>query len=146
MSTAATPGTGATFGDELTLSGYSVPNKNGHTEVELHWKTLRKPSADYTVFVHAVDNKGGIAFQFDHVLKNASGSGTSSWAQGDNVNDWFSADLPRTCAPGVYPLRIGLYTWKPFKNILLTQTTLPRPGDEWKDRAVLIGNVECKVH
>jgi hypothetical protein len=143
--TSSAPGSGASFGDEVALSQYSIRNNSGHTEVELHWKALRRPSANYVVFVHALDSKGGIAFQFDHELKNASDLATSSWREGDAVTDWFSPDPPRNCAPGVYPLRLGLYVAKPFRIVPLTQSTLPRPvDDDWKTRAVLITNLECK--
>src|SRR5258708_7414720 len=54
------------FGDELSLTGYSVGDKNGHTEVELRWNVLHKPAADYSVFVHALDGAGAVAFQGDH--------------------------------------------------------------------------------
>jgi hypothetical protein len=43
------------FGDELSLTGYSIGNKDGRTEVELQWKALHKPSSDYLVFVHAAE-------------------------------------------------------------------------------------------
>ena len=136
----------AGFGDEVALSQYSVRSDSRHTEVELHWKALRRASADYVVFVHALDSKGGVAFQFDHELKNASGLRTSSWVAGDTVTDSFSADPPWTCVPGGYALRLGLYVSSPFRIVPVTRNTFPRPSDDRKDRAVsvLITNVECK--
>src|ERR1035438_920472 len=55
----------ATFADELSLSGYSIRDNGGHTEVEFRWKALHRPSADYYAFVHMLDAHGGIAFQGD---------------------------------------------------------------------------------
>jgi hypothetical protein len=73
------------FGDELSLTGYTIGSKNDHTEVELRWKALRKPSADYVAFVHALDGADSVAFQGDHWLTNDTGAQTSAWTAGDSV-------------------------------------------------------------
>jgi hypothetical protein len=132
------------FGDELSLTGYSTQNRDGHTEIELRWKALRKPSGDYDVFVHALDASGGIAFQLDHPLKNASGALTGSWAAADSTNDRFLAAPPAGHAAGIYPLRIGLYVANPMKVLRVVQATLPQPADDWKNRSILLERVECK--
>jgi hypothetical protein len=133
----------ATFGDQLTLTGYSVRNKDGHTEIDLSWKAESKPPADYIVFVHAIDASGGIVFQLDHVLKNASGSPTSLWAAGDMVNDGLLATPPTGRAPGPYTLRLGIYV-RPMTLIPVTQAGLPKPTDWWKMHAVLLTNIDCR--
>jgi hypothetical protein len=138
------PDVSATFGHEIALSRYSILNKNGHTQVELYWTALRKPSADYAVFIHALDSKGAIGFQFDHQLKNMLGLSTTSWVEGETVRDSFTVDPPLTCVPGAYTLRLGLYVVKPLSILPLTQATLPRPTDDWRNRAVLIPGVECR--
>ena len=88
------------FGDELSLTGYSIGTKNGHTEVEMRWNVLRKPSADYYVFVHALDGTGAMAFEGDHSLKNATGAQTGAWTAGDTVADRFLIAPPASRPPG----------------------------------------------
>ena len=137
-------GSGPTvFGDELSLTGYSIGDKNGHTEVELRWRALRKPAADYYVFVHALDNADAMAFQGDHPLKNA-GAQTSTWNAGDSVEDRFLIAPPANRPAGSYTLRIGVWDPKTAKFLKVLQTNLPQPADGWKGRVILIENVECK--
>ncbi len=132
------------FGDDMSLASYAVGSKDGHTEIELRWTALRKPAADYIVFVHALDSSGAIAFQADHLLKNAAGLQPSSWAAGEAVTDQFLATPPAGHPAGTYGLRIGLYTATPMKVLQLTRSTLPVPADDWKNRSILLAQVECK--
>jgi hypothetical protein len=132
------------FGDEISLAGYTTQAKDGHTQLELQWKTLQKPTADYIVFVHALDSSGAISFQGDHQLKNAAGLPTSSWAAGEAVSDRFPMIPPAGHAAGAYPLRIGLYSAPPMKVLQLTRATLPTPTDNWKDRAILLAQIDCR--
>lgn len=134
----------ATFADELSLTGYSIRDNGGHTEIEFRWKALHRPSADYYVFVHMLDAHGGIAFQGDHPLKNGAGAPTSAWMAGDSVVDRFFAAPPPGHSSGTYMLRIGVFIPSPMKVLQLTEATLPRPADDWKNQAVVIANVECK--
>jgi hypothetical protein len=144
LETQATNGKTTNFGKELLLSDYSVHQKDGHTEIELRWKALQKPSGDYLVFVHAVDSEGKIVFQFDHALKNAGGLSTSNWAPGEAVSDRFSAAPPAGNAAGTYPLRLGVYIAQPIHFLPISETTFPQPQDGWKNQSVLIEHVECK--
>ncbi|HEY6393585.1 MAG TPA: hypothetical protein VIX89_20050 [Bryobacteraceae bacterium] len=138
-------GSGPTvFGEELSLTGYSIGDKNGHTEVELRWRVLHNPSTDYYVFVHALDSAGAMAFQGDHPLKNAARAQTSAWATGESVEDRFLVAPPANRSAGSYTLRIGVWDPKTTKFLKVVQTNLPQPADGWKGRVVLIENVECK--
>jgi hypothetical protein len=134
----------ANFGDELALASYSTQNKDGHTEVELQWKALHKPAADYVIFVHALDASGNIVFQMDHPLKNAAGAPTTAWAAGDSVSDRFPAVPPSNRPVGTYTLRIGAFVLAPARFLQVFQSTLPQPQDGWNNHSVLIQNVECK--
>ena len=147
----STPGSGGTsseaaanFADQLLLTGYSVQNKDGHTEVELRWKALRKPSADYYAFVHVLDGAGGMVFQLDHPLKNTAGSPTSSWGARDSVSDRFLAVPPPNHTSGTYTLRVGVYVPNPMSVLQISETALPQPTDGWKHQSILIEHVECK--
>jgi hypothetical protein len=133
----------ATFGEELSMISYSVQRRNGQTVVELRWSALRKPHDDYSVFVHALDSSGGIAFQADHVLRNSSGR-TGAWVTGDSVVDSFPVTCPPHIPGGTHSLRIGVYIPKPMKILPVTQTTLAQPSDAWKNQSVLIPNESCR--
>src|SRR5260370_37646336 len=143
---AVDPRAGATtvFGDELSLTGYTIGSKNDHTEVELRWKALRKPSADYVAFVHALDGADRVVLQGDHWLKNDTGAQTSTWTSGDSVTDRFLMTPPANRPSGTYTLRIGVWDPKPPKFLKVVQTNLPEPADGWKGRVFLIEHVECK--
>jgi hypothetical protein len=132
------------FGDEISLEGYGIHPKDGHTAVELRWTAVRKPAADYSVFVHAVDSSGEIAFQFDHPLKNAASQLTSNWAPGEAVTTGFSAAPPPAHTPGAHTLRIGVYVPRPIKLLQITRSGFPQPKDGWNDHAIVIENVDCK--
>jgi hypothetical protein len=134
---------GTVFGDELSLTGYTIRDNDGHTELELRWKTLRKLSSDYRTFVHALDAGGTVVFQGDHPLKNATGASTSAWTAGDSVEDRFSM-IPPGKPPGKYTLRIGVYVLGPFKVLPVTQAALPQPPGDWAGQSVVIANVDCK--
>jgi hypothetical protein len=134
----------AKFGDELSLADYSIGKKNGHTEVGLRWNVLRKPSADYYVFVHALDGAGAMVFQGDHPLKNAAGAQTRAWTAGDIVEDRFLLAPPANRPPGSYTLRIGVADAKAGRFLRAVATKLPEATDGWKGRAILLENVPCK--
>jgi hypothetical protein len=138
-------GPAATFADEISLSGYAILDKGGHTEVELHWTAIRKPSADYVAFVHVLDAAGHLAFQADHPLKNAAGTFTGGWTANGTADDRFFVTPPANHPAGIYVLKIGLYIINPFKILPLTAATLPRgPTEDWKNLSVYIGNVQCR--
>jgi hypothetical protein len=141
---AASSGQTTIFGDELSLTGSYVTTRDGHSEVELRWKALRKPAANYFAFVHAVGGSSGIAFQLDHVLKNAAGAPTSSWAPEETVSDRFLAVPPAGQSPGAYTLRIGVYVPQPMRILRVAQAALPEPEDSWKGQAVLLEHIDCK--
>jgi hypothetical protein len=137
------------FGDEISFTGYGIMYRDGHTELELRWSDLRMPAAPYYVFVHALDSSGAIAFQGDHQLKDAAGQPTTSWTAGEAVSDRFLMTPPPGHPNGAYTLRIGLYTLtpntpNPIKLLQITRASVPMPTDGWKDRAILLTDVECK--
>lgn len=137
---------GPVFDGELALEGYSHREVDGHEKVELKWSASRKPSADYWVFVHAMDGSGSDpSFQLDHPLKNG-GKETSRWDAGDSVKDIFPV-TPRGNRPaGTYMLRIGLYVPSPTRILQLTQVgnIFQQPADEWRRQAIVITDVDCK--
>ena len=142
----STSASGATtvFGNELSLTGYDIRSKDGHTEVELRWSAVQKPTADYSVLVHALDESGAIAFQGDHKLKDDAGAFTADWKLGESVKDHFLMVPPPGHTAGTYSVRLGIYTPSPMKVLPLANSAFSQPGDAWRYQAVIIDRVECK--
>ena len=143
-SSGSAPEAKTVFGDELSLTGYDVRTNGGHTEVELRWSAVRKPTADYQVFVHVLDGSGGLAFQADHDLKDEAGAHTAAWKLGESVKDRFSVAPPPGHAAGTYTLRLGLYIPSPIKVLPLANSAFNQPTDAWRIQSIIIDHVECK--
>jgi hypothetical protein len=98
----------ATFGGgQIALT--SVARKAG--EIVLQWQALRKPAADYTMFVHVVDASGQLVAQDDSPPKGGSYP-TSLWDAGEVVDDAH----PLT-APAGATLELGLYTQPDLRRV-----------------------------
>jgi hypothetical protein len=134
-------GATALFGNELSLAGYEIRSKDGHTEVELRWSAVKKPAVDYRVFVHALDGSGGIAFQADHDLKDEAGEPTTAWRLGEPVSDRFFVTPWPGHAAGTYTLRLGVFIPKNMQSLAVTNSTFGPPAD---GRSIIIAHVECR--
>ena len=132
------------FSNELVLESYEIAEVTNHTALELSWQALfNQPSANYSVFVHALSDQGNILFQFDHKLVNASGNATSAWDR-RIVKDVFLLTPPAAHPPGKYSLRLGLYVPQTSNFLQILGTDLKRPSDEWHGHSVLLPEVECR--
>lgn len=104
---------GASLGGEVEWLGYelrSTPRVGDELALSLAWRCLRKPSADYQVFVHLLGPDG-----HSWVVKDAEpGEGnqpTSQWAAGEVVLDYWNITLPAYAVPGEYRLVLGMLEW-----------------------------------
>lgn len=102
------------FASEIQLSGYSIgegPFEPGAVvPIDLYWEVLQTPTADYTVFVHLLNQVGDQVSGFD---RPAGGEAlpTSAWRSGSMLRDSYPLTIPETLLPGEYPIQIGMYTW-----------------------------------
>ena len=106
----ATP-VNAQFGDSILLDSYAIsaPPAAGKTMgVTLYWQALSSPTADYTVFVHLLDEQGQIVAAHDGMPAGNSFP-TSAWPAGLLVEDKHTIELPSDLASGNYKLNAGLY-------------------------------------
>ena len=90
------------LGDAIALRGYALQTDAGDTRLTLYWQAADFPRADYSVFVHALDESGAIIAQSDGP---PAGVPTWCWIPGEVV-----ADERVLVAPG--PIRgvaVGLY-------------------------------------
>jgi hypothetical protein len=104
---------GTSFGDEIELLSYEIaspeaPAEDGPLVVNLQWRALRLPAADYTVFVHLMDAEGAIVAQHDGQPRGGA-LPTSVWDSGEVVVDEHILTLPADLSAGDYWLRVGLY-------------------------------------
>lgn len=105
----------ATFGQPIRLLGFDLartqPEMAGASlpmnskDLTLFWRAEGQPAADYTVFVHLLNEQGEVAGQADSPPA-AGAYPTSLWDAGETVVDRHALpDLP----PGRYELKVGLY-------------------------------------
>ncbi len=96
-----------TFGDEITLLGYSwgVAAAGEPPRLRLYWQAETQPAADYTVFVHVVGADGTLLAQAD--APPAGGAyPTSLWDAGEIIADERAVPLPQE---DDYSVWVGLY-------------------------------------
>ncbi|HLV36581.1 MAG TPA: hypothetical protein VKY59_15765 [Spirillospora sp.] len=94
------------LGDALQLYGYNDMEAAGNTlRIELVWRARAVVDADYTVFVHVVDEAGSIVAQRD-LMPVENTYPTSLWAAGEYIPD---AHTFTRLLPSRYRVRVGLY-------------------------------------
>lgn len=108
------------FGGVLALSGFELPagtlSPGTVVQVALYWHVLENPDADYTVFIHVLNDRGELVAQFD----SPPGGGTaptSGWRIGETLRDPYPLPLPPDLPEGTYSVRVGLYTWPALERL-----------------------------
>jgi hypothetical protein len=99
------------FGETICLRGAMMPAwaaAPGQTvELTLYWQALVEPAAVYTAFVHLLNEAGETVLTADHW---PGGLPSDIWAAGQVIEDRVPLALPAELPPGVYRIRLGLYT------------------------------------
>lgn len=109
------------------LAGYALtPEVQAGREilVTLNWLALRDIDKDFQVFVHLLDASGEKIIQRDGQPVQWTRP-TSTWVEGEAIDDRYGIALPAAIAPGLYTIDVGLYD-------PVTGTRLPisaGPGD-----------------
>jgi hypothetical protein len=96
------------LGDSILLLGYDVtpPAVSGENlAVTLYWQAKERVPGDYKIFVHLVDDRGGIASQAD-AIPGEGMAPTDSWLPGEIVADRHVLASPGS---GHYQLLVGIY-------------------------------------
>jgi uncharacterized membrane protein len=97
-------------------------------EVTLYWRALRKPSKQYTVFVHLVGNDGKMIGQGDSwPLDNLYP--TDMWQPGRIVPDTHTIDLHQPVPADGFQVEVGLYDLKNGARLPITARGLPGGAD-----------------
>jgi hypothetical protein len=100
------------LGEEVTLWGYDLDARDARpgskVRVVLYWRAEREMDEDYTVFVHLVDDKGGIWGQQDNEPEGGFYR-TSFWDPGEVVRDQYEFVVDAAATPGEYRIEVGMY-------------------------------------
>ncbi|HET7087173.1 MAG TPA: DUF2142 domain-containing protein, partial [Anaerolineae bacterium] len=114
------------FGDQIALVGYAVEASTVRpgeaVSFRLYWHALRRPQADYTVFVHLRDESGETVAQGDGPPQFGEYP-ASFWEAGEVVTDERVIAVPADTAPGDYALVVGLYELASGDRLLIDDET-----------------------
>jgi hypothetical protein len=95
----------------ICLRGAMAPSLTaapGQTvELILYWQALAEPAAVYTAFLHVLNEAGETVLSADHW---PGGLPSDIWDAGQVIEDRVPLPLPAELPPGVYRIRLGLYT------------------------------------
>jgi hypothetical protein len=112
-----------TFDNQIKLTGVrnraNTYRPGDALTLDLFWRALQKPNADYTVFMHLRRaSDGGQIAAFDSTPVNGT-SPTSSWSAGQSITDTRAVQIPADAAPGEYDVIIGWYLYPSFERLTL---------------------------
>jgi 4-amino-4-deoxy-L-arabinose transferase-like glycosyltransferase len=112
--------TGAIFGEQIALYGYTLTERDHGFEMMLVWRAETYIEREYTVFVHLVNADGTMVTQRDSMPMQNSYP-TSLWLPDEYVTDRYLFD---SALSNRYNLRIGLYDAETGTRLpLLTQSS-----------------------
>ncbi len=109
------------FGGQIQLAGVrerSTAYQPGDAvTLDLIWKALQQPLADYTVFMHLRNADDGAQIAaFDSLPANGAAP-TSGWSAGQIITDTRAIAIPQGAPAGKYDIVIGLYQYPSFERL-----------------------------
>ncbi|MDY6874730.1 MAG: glycosyltransferase family 39 protein [Chloroflexota bacterium] len=117
----------ARFGDQITLTDYTIETSDQEWRVQLEWEALASPLENYTVFVHLRDG--------ERVVDQDDGEPargyypTKLWRSGDVVVDTHVLKPPKKWG-GTPQLVVGLYIWPTMERLEVVTPSGEPLGDE----------------
>ncbi len=100
------------WGEVVRLLGYDLEptevESGGSLHLTLYWQALSTMETSYTVFIHLLDEEGGLRGQQDSV----PGQGTlptTGWMIGEVITDCYDISIASDAPPGGYRLLAGMY-------------------------------------
>jgi 4-amino-4-deoxy-L-arabinose transferase-like glycosyltransferase len=100
--------TAVSFADAILLLGWGLSQDADTLAVTLAWQAQTPLTADYTAFVHLLDEAGELVAQLD---RPPAGYPTSDWRVGELIQDSYRVPLPPDLPPGRYTVQTGFYSW-----------------------------------
>ncbi|HEY3291812.1 MAG TPA: glycosyltransferase family 39 protein [Anaerolineae bacterium] len=113
----------------IQLDGIDTRSADGKPMLALHWRCLKQPGRDYTLFVHIIDHNGQIIAQEDGQPFNGAYP-TGMWDEQEQLVDVHAIALPA----GAESLRIGWYAPESGARLSARKPD----GAPWPDNAVTI--------
>ena len=104
-------------------------------DVTLYWNSDRRPTQDYTAFVHLRRPDGTNLAQTDRQPLEGAWP-TSAWEPGQSITDRYTLTIPEGTPPGRYALWAGMY-----RLADLIRLPLSGAGFQAQDNALLLGEV-----
>jgi hypothetical protein len=115
------------FGRELELVGIDGPSEakpGDAVRLRYHWRRRDPSAADYWVFLHT-SGLAGSNGQADRVVGGPD-YGASQWAPGERIHQTVTFTVPPDAAPGVYPLRLGVWLPSTGRRLRVVSSDLPQ--------------------
>ncbi len=125
-----------TLGDEIALLGYDLacPDESDHITITLYWQALTDVTADYTLFLHLVDQQGALLAQEDGPPLGYDVP-TSFWPEGELLADKHEISWPDALQENIR-LRLGLYRQTDGQRLPVFSPSGERVPDDAIDLAV----------
>ena len=95
------------LGTAIRLAGYDLETTADTLQVTLHWQAEQVPDADYTVYLHLIDEQGNLLGQHDSPPQSGAYP-TSWWLPGDVVVDQHTIRLDEPLTVPAH-LQVGMY-------------------------------------
>jgi 4-amino-4-deoxy-L-arabinose transferase-like glycosyltransferase len=122
---------GSTFEHGITLLGTDSLNDLGY--INLYWRARERIPADFTLFMHVVDEEGNKVAQSDGQPFEGDWP-TSAWEPGQTFLDLRQIAIPKQLPVGKYVVKVGWYD--PATGVRLAAF---KPGGErWPEDAVVL--------
>lgn len=130
------------FGDQIQLSGMNLQSDftpGSPLTVSLYWEALRVPEADYTVFVHLLNEAGEwVAGQDGRPMDGRYT--TLAWQSGHLIQDDHPLTLPANLPAGNYQIKVGLYRLETGERLPVWNAQ----NEEQPERSLFLTSIEVK--
>lgn len=127
--------------DEIMLVGYRLANSAAAPgeafDLTLYWRALQDLDQDYTVFTQVIGPDHSIWAQVDS-WPQSGGSPTSTWVEGQLIEDRYQLQVKEDAPAGVYQLQVGMY------DSQVRRLNLLGPGGFAQDNRILLGSVRIE--
>jgi 4-amino-4-deoxy-L-arabinose transferase-like glycosyltransferase len=133
----------ARVGESITLVGADLSDTRAAAgdavTVTLVWQAEAVVPADYTAFVHLMDERGELVAQADAPPLGGDYP-TSWWVPGDVIRGPHRLSLPVTLPPGLYTLQVGLYDPAAGTRVPATDAV----GNRFAEEAIPVTTLEIR--
>lgn len=133
------------FANQIALEQFMVTPQafpfGSEMAIELDWRALTQPVADYTLFVHLVDSQGNTLAASDQPLTgNYYPSGL--WDPHEEITHVHRLPLPATLPQGEHVIRLGLYDPRSGERL----PVIDADGVEQANREIRLVSFQVEPH